>query len=75
MEIEAKWAHKLFMNKLKGICINQLNVEKVIQERKVRENDKGRFYLGLRLLRKKKFFSSQNRFSQSTDKPIVSVVF
>lgn len=58
MEIEAKWAHKLFMNKLKGNYINQLNVEKVIQVRKVRENDKGRFSLGLRLLRKKKFLSS-----------------
>lgn len=60
MEIETKWAHKLFMNKLKGSCSNQLNVEKVIQVRKVRENDEGRFSLGFQQI-KKRFLSSQNK--------------
>lgn len=54
MEIETKWAHNIFMNKLKGSCINQLNVEEVMQVGTVRENDKGRFSLGFESIEKKK---------------------
>lgn len=62
MEIETKWAHKLFMNKLKGSCINQLNVEKVRHVRKVRENDKGKFSLVVSLLKKKDSSQSKEDF-------------
>lgn len=41
MEIKTKWAHKLFMNKLKRSCGNELNVKKGIRVGKARENDEG----------------------------------
>lgn len=76
MEIETKWAHNFFMNKLKGSCINQLNVEEVMQVGTVRENDKGRFSLGFESIEKKKIpFLTKLRLFYLTNRSMISVVF